>query len=188
MPSGLDPIVRNGPGGHDSEYWNGNWREYLGFYARALNHCKLRDADDRGPQADRLGGTGPEAARGPITCRHERRQRDNRLQGSEGSRMSGTRRRAAALAVALLAAAAIASIGQASGAATSSQARPIAGTERAETLIGTPGPDTIRGRGGDDTIVGRAGGDRLLRRRRHRHSSAAAADPTGSSVRGTARS
>ena len=39
--SGLDPIVRNGPGGHDSEYWNGNWREYLGFYARALNHCKL---------------------------------------------------------------------------------------------------------------------------------------------------
>ena len=38
---GLDPIVRNGPGGHDSEYWNGNWREYLGFYARALNHCKL---------------------------------------------------------------------------------------------------------------------------------------------------
>ena len=38
---GLDPIVRNGPGGHDSEYWNGNWREYLGFYARALNHCRL---------------------------------------------------------------------------------------------------------------------------------------------------
>ena len=76
--------------------------------------------------------------------------------------MSGARRRAAALAVALLAVAAIASIGQASGAFTSSQARPIAGTDRAETLIGTPGPDTIRGRGGDDTIVGRAGGDRLL--------------------------
>jgi S-formylglutathione hydrolase FrmB len=39
--SGLEPIVRDGPGGHDSDYWNGNWREYLGFYARALNHCKL---------------------------------------------------------------------------------------------------------------------------------------------------
>ena len=39
--SGLDPVVRDGPGGHDSDYWNGNWREYLGFYARALNHCKL---------------------------------------------------------------------------------------------------------------------------------------------------
>lgn len=38
--SGLDPIVRTGPGGHDSDYWDGNWREYLGFYARALNHCK----------------------------------------------------------------------------------------------------------------------------------------------------
>jgi S-formylglutathione hydrolase FrmB len=38
---GLDPVVRDGPGGHDSEYWNGNWREYLGFYARALNKCKL---------------------------------------------------------------------------------------------------------------------------------------------------
>ncbi len=39
--SGLDPIVRGSSGGHDSEYWNGNWREYLGFYARALNNCDL---------------------------------------------------------------------------------------------------------------------------------------------------
>ena len=39
--SGLDPIVRDGPGGHDSDYWNGNWREYLGFYARALNNCPV---------------------------------------------------------------------------------------------------------------------------------------------------
>jgi S-formylglutathione hydrolase FrmB len=37
--SGLDPVVRGGEGGHDSDYWNGNWREYLGFYARALNNC-----------------------------------------------------------------------------------------------------------------------------------------------------
>ncbi|MCB0876250.1 MAG: alpha/beta hydrolase-fold protein [Solirubrobacterales bacterium] len=39
--SGLDPVIRNGPGGHDSDYWNGNWRAYLGFYARALNNCRL---------------------------------------------------------------------------------------------------------------------------------------------------
>lgn len=39
--SGLDPVIRNGPGGHDSDYWNGNWREYLGFYARALNNCPV---------------------------------------------------------------------------------------------------------------------------------------------------
>jgi S-formylglutathione hydrolase FrmB len=37
--AGLDPVVRGGSGGHDSGYWNGNWREYLGFYARALNKC-----------------------------------------------------------------------------------------------------------------------------------------------------
>lgn len=40
--SGLDPVVRDGPGGHDSGFWNGNWREYLGFYARALNECSLK--------------------------------------------------------------------------------------------------------------------------------------------------
>jgi S-formylglutathione hydrolase FrmB len=39
--SGLDPIVRSGSGGHDSDYWNSNWREYLGFYARALNNCQV---------------------------------------------------------------------------------------------------------------------------------------------------
>ncbi len=39
---GLDPVVRDGPGGHDSGFWNGNWREYLGFYARALNECSLK--------------------------------------------------------------------------------------------------------------------------------------------------
>ncbi len=39
--AGLDPVVRGGSGGHDSSYWNGNWREYLGFYARALNNCEV---------------------------------------------------------------------------------------------------------------------------------------------------
>jgi S-formylglutathione hydrolase FrmB len=58
--SGLDPVVRDGPGGHDSDYWNGNWREYLGFYARALNNCRLstrttgaRNPVDTGAPADR---------------------------------------------------------------------------------------------------------------------------------------
>ena len=27
------------PGGHDSEYWDRHWRDYLRFYARALNRC-----------------------------------------------------------------------------------------------------------------------------------------------------
>jgi len=62
--SGLDPIVRNGNGGHDSDYWNGNWREYLGFYARALNNCKLstrttgarKPIDEPKAQAEAGGG------------------------------------------------------------------------------------------------------------------------------------
>ena len=59
--SGLDPVVRDGPGGHDSDYWNGNWREYLGFYARALNHCKLstRTTGARNPIDDGAGAESP---------------------------------------------------------------------------------------------------------------------------------
>jgi S-formylglutathione hydrolase FrmB len=37
--AGVKAIVRSGPGGHDSDYWNGNWKEYLTFYSRALRHC-----------------------------------------------------------------------------------------------------------------------------------------------------
>jgi S-formylglutathione hydrolase FrmB len=61
--SGLDPVVRDGPGGHDSDYWNGNWREYLGFYARALNECSLktRTSGAREPHADSGTATGDAA-------------------------------------------------------------------------------------------------------------------------------
>ena len=58
--SGLDPVVRNGPGGHDSDYWNGNWREYLGFYARALNNC---------PVATRTTGSRTRPGRRAVTRR-----------------------------------------------------------------------------------------------------------------------
>ncbi|HET6831341.1 MAG TPA: alpha/beta hydrolase-fold protein [Solirubrobacterales bacterium] len=57
--SGLDPIVRDGPGGHDSGYWNDNWREYLGFYARALNNCSLKTRTTGARQPDSApAGTG----------------------------------------------------------------------------------------------------------------------------------
>jgi S-formylglutathione hydrolase FrmB len=61
LASGLDPVVRDGPGGHDAGYWNGNWREYLGFYARALNECSLktRRNGDSGPEAGTDTVTGP---------------------------------------------------------------------------------------------------------------------------------
>jgi S-formylglutathione hydrolase FrmB len=31
--------LRVWPGGHDSSYWNAHWGDYVGFYARALDHC-----------------------------------------------------------------------------------------------------------------------------------------------------
>ena len=40
------PVVKRSPGGHDSDYWNGNWDEYFGFYAHALNECTIGDDED----------------------------------------------------------------------------------------------------------------------------------------------
>ncbi len=46
--AGQKPIVRDGPGGHDSGYWNGNWEEYVTFYSRALRHCGDGEPDEKG--------------------------------------------------------------------------------------------------------------------------------------------
>lgn len=43
--SGVTPIVRRSPGGHDSEYWSRMWPSYLGFYASALNRCEIGDEE-----------------------------------------------------------------------------------------------------------------------------------------------
>ena len=59
--AGLDPIVRDGPGGHDSDYWNGNWEEYLTFYSRALRHCGPRDGDGSEDDGEKPGGDGANA-------------------------------------------------------------------------------------------------------------------------------
>jgi S-formylglutathione hydrolase FrmB len=61
--AGLKPIVRSGPGGHDSDYWNGNWEEYLTFYSRALRHCgPPEEKDEGGKKGD--GGKGDQAQKG----------------------------------------------------------------------------------------------------------------------------
>jgi S-formylglutathione hydrolase FrmB len=37
---GADATIRlDRPGGHDSDYWNAHWGEYMRFYASALAHC-----------------------------------------------------------------------------------------------------------------------------------------------------
>jgi S-formylglutathione hydrolase FrmB len=37
--AGADLTTRREPGGHESNYWNSRWDDYLGFYARALARC-----------------------------------------------------------------------------------------------------------------------------------------------------
>jgi S-formylglutathione hydrolase FrmB len=36
---GADATVHTWPGGHEGEYWDAHWRDYLGFYARELRRC-----------------------------------------------------------------------------------------------------------------------------------------------------
>jgi enterochelin esterase-like enzyme len=37
--AGAHPHVHEWPGGHDGDYWDAHWRDYLRFYARALKRC-----------------------------------------------------------------------------------------------------------------------------------------------------
>jgi S-formylglutathione hydrolase FrmB len=37
--AGARPRVHTWPGGHDGDYWDAHWRDYLRFYARALKRC-----------------------------------------------------------------------------------------------------------------------------------------------------
>jgi S-formylglutathione hydrolase FrmB len=37
--AGADLTPSREPGGHESEYWNSRWDDYLAFYARALERC-----------------------------------------------------------------------------------------------------------------------------------------------------
>jgi S-formylglutathione hydrolase FrmB len=37
--AGADVTARTWPGGHDGDYWDRHWRDYLRFYARELARC-----------------------------------------------------------------------------------------------------------------------------------------------------
>ncbi len=56
--AGDRPVVKRSSGGHDSGYWNGNWDEYLNFYAHALTHCKISSEEPKP-----AGGEHPSAER-----------------------------------------------------------------------------------------------------------------------------
>jgi hypothetical protein len=70
--SGVKAVIRDGPGGHDSDYWNGNWEEYLTFYSRSLRHCgdeKKKDGEkekggEKKPRGDEQGRKGDGAGKG----------------------------------------------------------------------------------------------------------------------------
>ena len=49
-----------GEGGHETGYWNSNWRRYMHFYARSLKKCQQRASVDKPPDAtSSRGGTKP---------------------------------------------------------------------------------------------------------------------------------
>jgi acetyl esterase/lipase len=37
--AGAHPRVHQWAGGHDGDYWDAHWRDYLRFYARAFKRC-----------------------------------------------------------------------------------------------------------------------------------------------------
>jgi S-formylglutathione hydrolase FrmB len=37
---GMGIELHTAPGGHDDGYWDGRWRDYLRFYAAALQACR----------------------------------------------------------------------------------------------------------------------------------------------------
>lgn len=41
-----------GQGGHETSYWNSNWKRYMQFYARALKKCQADHAPDHGRHGD----------------------------------------------------------------------------------------------------------------------------------------
>jgi hypothetical protein len=45
--AGAHVVVKSGSGGHDLDYWNGNWDEYLHWYAHVLKGCGARAAAAR---------------------------------------------------------------------------------------------------------------------------------------------
>lgn len=59
--AGQDPVFRTFPGGHDSDYWDGNWERYMTFYSRALRHCERPEEEgqkDRSEDGRSDGGPG----------------------------------------------------------------------------------------------------------------------------------
>lgn len=82
--TGERPVVKHSPGGHDSDYWNGNWDEYLGFYAHALNECA--------PIATQHGADQPDQANEPDGPRQRKPLSGDSSRRSTSSAHGGDRK------------------------------------------------------------------------------------------------
>ena len=47
--NGSFPVVKRSDGGHDNDYWSGNWDEYLGWYGHVLRKCGERSKEASKP-------------------------------------------------------------------------------------------------------------------------------------------
>lgn len=59
--NGTFPIVKHSDGGHDNDYWNGNWAEYLGWYAHVLRKCG-EEAEAASERKPRKGGSASDSS------------------------------------------------------------------------------------------------------------------------------
>ncbi len=47
-----------GNGGHETSYWNSNWKRYMQFYARALKKCQVKNSPEHGRHGKGGGNAG----------------------------------------------------------------------------------------------------------------------------------
>ncbi|MBA2523387.1 MAG: hypothetical protein H0V25_08665 [Solirubrobacterales bacterium] len=73
--AGSPPVVKHSSGGHDLGYWNGNWDEYLPWYAHVLRVCgdeaRAAKKEDRGDGSKAIpkgeAGAGPASGSSPLS-------------------------------------------------------------------------------------------------------------------------
>lgn len=63
--AGAHLVVKSSSGGHDSDYWNDNWDEYMGWYAHVLGDCgEQAQRESKAPEKE-PNETGPASGSSP---------------------------------------------------------------------------------------------------------------------------
>jgi S-formylglutathione hydrolase FrmB len=73
--SGAHLVVKGGSGGHDLDYWNGNWDEYLGWYANVLKECgsagEEKPPEGQGEKGGEKGASDSSSGRSSRSARRD---------------------------------------------------------------------------------------------------------------------